>query len=387
MSLNFEFTEEQNALAHKVRQLAQKEIQPHLQDWDEKEELPWHALKALAGEGFLGVIGPERLGGLEADYISLGIVIENLARTDTSCAMICSMQNTLSTLTPGWDEDDIREVYKGNKLLCIATSEEEAGSDVSNLSTIAEADGDSYVINGEKIHVSLMPGASIMGVSAKIMDGSNKPRIEFLKVPADAEGVSCELMPEMGMRSHQLGRVRLKNVRAPLDSVLGKGKGLKDGKALMYARWDVSRCLSALNAVGTALSVLDATIEFVKQKEVYGQKIGRYQAVQFPLIEHYTKIEACKLLAYKGLWRNHTGQSASKEATMAKWYGVTSAIDAVKDCLQMYGASGYLKELDIERRLRDVIGLSFTGGTINVMKLIVVRELLGKEFMGLGGSR
>jgi len=386
MALNFSLTDEQEQLGQQVRDLAEREIRPHLQQWDENEEMPWSALKALGSNGFFGVIGPERLGGLGKDYISLGVVIENLARVDTSCAMICSMQNTLSTLTPGWDEDDIREVYKGNKLLCIATSEENAGSDVSNVSTTARIDGDSYVINGEKIHVSLMPGASVMGVSVKVETDDGGSKMEFLKVPADAEGVSCELMPEMGMRSHQLGRVRMENVRVPLDSALGKGKGLKDGKALMYARWDVSRCLSSLNAIGTAMAVLDDTIEFVKRKEVYGEKIGRYQAIQFPLVEHYTKMEACRMLAYKGLWKNVEGQNASREATMAKWYSVTSAIEAVKDCLQMYGASGYLKELDVERRLRDVLGLSFTGGTINVMKLIVVRELLGKEFMALGGK-
>lgn len=384
MALDFGFTAEQEKLGEEVRDLAKKIIEPRLAEWDEKEIMPWEAIKAMGAAGLFGVIGPEHLGGRNMDYIALGVVIENLARTDTSCAMICSMQNTLSTLTPGWDDDDIREVYRGNKLLCIATSEEDAGSDVSNVRTTAYVDGDSLVVNGEKIHVSLMPGASVMGVSAKVDTGDGSKKIEFLKVPADAKGVSCELMPEMGLRSHQLGKVRLENVRIPLDSALGKGKGLKDGKSLMYARWDVSRCLSSLNAIGTAMGVLDQTIEFVRNKEVYGEKIGRYQAIQFPLVEHYTRLEACKLLAYKGLWRNVQGLSASKEATMAKWYAVTSAMDAVRDCLLMYGAPGYLKEMNVERRLRDVIGLSFTGGTINVMKLIVVRELLGKEFMALG---
>lgn len=387
MVLDFSFSDEQEELRQEVQELAEREIKPRLAEWDEKEEMPWPAFKALGQRRLFGVIGPDRLGGREKDYVSLGVVIESLARVDTSCAMICSMQNTLSTLTPGWEDDDVREVYKGNKLLCIATSEEEAGSDVSNLSTTARLEGDDYVINGEKIHVSLMPGASIMGVSAKVLQNGRKPEIQFLKVPANTPGVSAQLMPEMGMRSHQLGRVRLDNVRVPLSSVLGKSKGLRDGKALMYARWDVSRCLSALNAVGTALSVLDDAIEFVKQKEVYGQKIGKYQSIQFPLIEHYTRMEACRLLAYRGLWKNVKGLNASRDATMAKWYAVTSAIDAVKECLQMYGAAGYLKDLGVERRLRDVLGLSFTGGTINVMKLIVVRELLGREFMSLGRNQ
>ncbi len=384
MALDFGFTDKQEELREFVQKVAESKVKQGLKEWDEKEEMPWSAIKGLGEAGLLGMIGLEKLGGKGLDYISLGIVIETLARTDSSCAMICSMQNTLTTLTPGWDEDDIREVYKGNKLVCIATSEENAGSDVSNISTAATIDNGDYVINGEKIHVSLMPGASVMGVSVMVPTDDGKTRMEFLKVPSDAPGVSCEIMPEMGMRSHQLGRVGFKDVRVPLDSALGKDRdNIKDGKALMYARWNVTRCLSALNAIGTALAVLDETIEFVKKKEVYGRKIGMNQAVSFPLIEHYTKMEACKLLAYKGLWKNVRGEDAAREATMSKWHGVTAAIEAVGSCLQMYGASGYLKDLDVERRLRDVMGLAFTGGTINVMKLVVVRELLGKEFMGL----
>ena len=382
MALDLSFTDEQNELRARVQRVAQV-IRPSLSEWDQKEVMPWPAIEKMGEAGLLGLIGPKRLGGQELDYITLGVAVEELAKVDTSCAMICSMQNTLTTLTPGWDDDDIRGVYQGKKLVCIATSEEDAGSDVTNLKTSARIEGDDYIINGEKIHVSLMPGATVMGVTVQVTEDNQPPRIEFVKVPAAAAGVACELMPEMGMRSHQLGRVRFKDVRIKRGSVLGGEKGKRDGKAVLYARWNVSRCLSALNALGTAQGVLDETIDFIRKKEVYGKSIGHYQSIQFPLIEHYTRVEACRLLAYKGLWMNVRGENAAREATMAKWYGVTLAVDAIKDCLQMFGAAGYLLDRDIERRLRDAIGLMFTGGTVNIMKLIVVRELLGKQFMGI----
>lgn len=382
MPLDFGFSDEQNSLRSYVRGIA-NEIRPGLREWDAKEEMPWQAIEKMGQAGLLGLIGLKNLGGRQLDYISLGVAIEELAKVDTSCAMICSMQNTLTTLTPGWDDDDIRGVYQGKKLVCIATSEEEAGSDVTNLKTNARIERDEYVINGEKIHVSLMPGASVMGVTVQVTEGNQPPRIEFVKVPAAAPGVSCELMPEMGMRSHQLGRVRFNEVRISRDSLLGGEKGKREGKAVLYARWNVSRCLSALNALGTAIGVLDQTIEFVKKKQVYGKSIAHYQSIQFPLVEHYTRVEACRLLAYKGLWMNVRGENAAREATMAKWYSVTLAVDAIKDCLQMFGAAGYLIDRDVERRFRDAVGLMFTGGTVNIMKLIVVRELLGKQFMGI----
>lgn len=383
MALDFNFTDEQEAFRASVRDFARREILPRAADWDEKEEMPWPAIRSMGEAGLLGIIAPRHLGGQEKDYIALGIAVEELARVDNSCAMILSMQNTLSTLIPGWGDDTVRAVLRGEQLLCIATSETDAGSDVSNMATVARVEGDQYVLNGQKIHVSLMPGASVMGVSARVIQPDGKGRISFLRVPADAPGVSAELMPEMGLRSHQLATVNLKDVRIPVGDELG-GKG--QGKAVLYARWNVSRCLSALNALGAAQEVLEDTIEFVRKKQVYGRPIGQYQAISFPLVEHSTRVEGCRLLAYKGLWMNNRGENAARVAGMAKWSSITFAIQAIQDCLQMYGAAGYLKDLPLERRLRDVLGLTFTGGTINVMKLIVVKELLGAEYMGISGA-
>lgn len=379
MSLDFGFSQEGEEFRAFVRELAEQEIAPHVAEWDEKEEMPWHAINKMGEAGLLGIIGKKHLGGQEKDYIMLGIAIEEVARVDNSCALICSVQNTMGTLIPGWGDEIVRDVIRGDKLLCIATSEVNAGSDMTAMITKAEIDGDEYIINGHKIHVSLMPGAHFMGVTVKVPTGDGNHRISFLKVPSDLPGVSCEIMHEMGIRSHQLALVRFKNVRVPMANTLGGGG---EGKALLYARWNVARCLSALNALGAAQAVLDQTIDFVKKKKVYGAPIGMYQAIQFPIVEFYTKIEACRLLAYKGLWLNNQGADAAKESTMAKWFGVTLAVETIQQCLQMFGARGYLKDMPIERRLRDVMGLLFTGGTINVMKLVVVRELLGKEFMG-----
>ena len=381
MPLDFSFTPEQDEFRAFVRDFAQKEIQPYVADWDAKEEMPWHAINKMGEYGLIGLVGPKHLGGQEHDYYMLGIAIEEIARVDTSCAMICSVQNTLSTLVPGWGDDVISEVYAGRKMVCIATSEHDAGSDVSNMRTNARIEGDEFVINGQKIHVSLMPGAQYMGVTAKVDYNDGKPpRITWIKVPSDSPGVSCHTMEEMGVRSHQLGVVDYKDVRVPVTNVLGEAG---QGKAALYARWNVSRCLSALNALGTAQQVLDDTIEFVKTKKVYGRPIGLNQAISFPLLEHATRVEACRLLAYKGLWINNIGENAAKEASMSKWFAVSLATQAIHDCLLMYGANGYLKSYPVERRLRDVIGLAFTGGTINVMKIIALGQVMGREFMNL----
>jgi len=385
MSLDFTFTPEQEEFRAHVRDFALREIAPHVKKWDEIEQLPTdNIIPKMGAAGLIGLAAPKEMGGHGKDYITLGICIEELGRVDTSCALICSVNNTMSTLIPGWGDDVVRAVFRGENLLSIATSEEDAGSDVTNMQTEAVVDGSDFIINGRKIHVSLMPGATHMGVTAWVRgDGSNKPHIAFIKVPADTPGISSEQMEEMGARGHQLGIVHFKGVRVPQSYTLGSKT---EGKKLLYARWGVSRCLSALNAIGAAQQVLDDTIEVVKKKVVYGRPIGMYQGVSFPLIEHYTRIQACRLMAYKGLWMSVVGQNPQMQATMSKWYSVTSSVDAIMACLQMYGANGYLKSHSVERRLRDVMALLFTGGTINIMKIIAIKELLGKEFAAIRGD-
>lgn len=366
-----------------VRAFAQAELAPHTKRWDEENRLPWDAIRKMADAGLLGVIAPKEVGGAGRDYVSLGITIEELARADVSCAIVCWLQATLGGLMPGWGEDVLRAVYRGEDVLALATSEDNAGSDVSGMETEARLEGNQYVINGTKVHVSLVPGATVLSVSAKLAASDGKAGITMFRVPAGTDGVACTPMEQLGARAHQLGRVVFNDVRVPLSAVMGQDGG---GKKVMYARYNVSRCLSPLAAIGAALGTLDATIEFARTKRVFGRSIATNQAISFPLVEHYTRLEAARLMAYKALRLNDAGVNAVREAAMSKWFGITSAIQAVSDCLQIHGANGYLKELPLEQKLRDVMALQFTGGTINIMKILLVREFLGKEFTGLSSS-
>ncbi len=363
-----------------VREFAEREIAPHTKRWDQGNGLPWDAIKKMGEAGCLGVIGAPELGGQGKDYVSLGITIEELARADISCAIICWVESTLSTLVPGWGDQTIRAVHQGDQIVALATSEVNAGSDVSAMECEAQLEGDQYVINGTKVHVSMMPGAQVMGVTARTIVNREYKGITMFRVPTDLPGITCSLMDQLGVRAHQLGRVILKDVRVPSSAIMGTNS---TGKKVMYKRFNVSRCLSPLAAIGAALSVLDRTVEFARTKIVYDRPIGMNQGVSFPLVEHYTRIEAARSLAYQALWLNDQGQMAVKESAMAKWFGITSAIQAIADCLQLHGANGYLTEHPLEQRLRDVLGLQFTGGTINIMKIILVREILGREFGGI----
>ena len=381
MALDFSFSPEHEAWRAHVREFAARELRPHTRKWDEQGDLPREAIRRMGDAGILGVIGPRRLGGQERDYLSLGIAIEELAAADISCALIAWQQATHSHFFPGWGDETVRAVHAGECVIAFATSEENAGSDLSAIETRAVLDGDRYVLNGQKVHVSMMPGAEVLAVSAKITDeAGTKPKMVLLRVPTDLPGVSSSLMEQMGARAHRLGIVNFDDVRVPVTATLGDAG---QGKALMFARFNVSRCLSPLAALGAAQAVLKETMQFAKERIVFGRPIATNQSISFPLVEHCAKVEAGRLLAYRALVANDLGQDATKDAAMAKWFGISTGIQAIQDCMQMYGANGYLRENSVEQRLRDVYSFLFTGGTLNIMKLILVRQLLGEQFAGI----
>ncbi len=381
MAFDLSFSPGHDALRARVRDFAARELRPRSREWDEFGELPRDAVRRMGEEGILGIVGPRALGGQDADYLSLGICIEELAAADISCALIAWQQATHTRFLPGWGDDTVRAVLAGEQLVALATSEENAGSDVSAIATQAALDGDGYVINGRKVHVSIMPGADVLAVSAKLPAAEGaRPQIVLFRVPTTAPGVSSTLMEQMGARAHRLGIVDFKDVRVPAAAMMGDPG---QGKAIMYARYNVSRCLSPLAALGAARAVVDETIRFAKSRIVFGRPIAANQSISFPLVEHSAKIEAARLLAYRALAANDAGRDAGTDAAMAKWFGISTGVQVIQDCLQMYGANGYLKDFAVEQRLRDVHAFLFTGGTLNVMKLILVRQLIGAEFAGL----
>lgn len=380
MTTDFLFTSAHLDFRQKVREFAAREIYPQSRNWDKSKVLPREALHLMGSAGILNILGSRDQGGQELDYVSLGIAIEELARADVSCALIAWLQNTLSHFFPGWGDETLQRIHRGEVVIGLATSEDDAGSDVSAMKTLAVASKDGYILNGKKTHVSLIPGADILAVSCRVDTGSGKNSIGMLRVPTNLPGVEISLMNQMGARAHCLGVVSFSDVRLPREALIGE-EG--QGKALMYARFNVSRCMSPLAALGAASAVLDATSSFAKEKIVFGKPIAVNQAISFPLVEYYTRVEAARLMAYRALSLNDAGEDASTQAAMAKWLGITTSIDAISDCLPIFGANGYLEEFPVEQRLRDVMSLQFTGGTINIMKILLVKELLGREFTGL----
>ena len=376
--LCFQFSEEQELFRQSVREFAAREIAPYSAQWDRNAELPRQAIKKMAEMNLLGIIAPRELGGQQKDYVTLGIAVEEIARADASCAILCSMNNTLSSVIRGWGEEHVRAVMRGEKLIALATTEPGSGSDITAMKTTAELKGDYYLLNGVKRYISVVPGASTAVVAAKVSAGEGRPRINLFRVDLDLPGVELTPIEEMGLRAHQLGDISLKNVKVPVTHILGeKDEGLQAA----YIRWNVARSLASLAAAGIALSALDVTIDHVKTRQAYGRPIGKFEGVQFPLVENYTRVEAGRLLAYRALWMLSNGIMATREAAMAKWFSATVSYQAIDCAMQLHGGAGYTRDLNLEQKLRDCRGLFFTQGTLEIMKMIVAREMLGNEYL------
>ena len=236
--LDFSFTHEQEEFRSKVRQFVEKEIAPHAAERDKREQLPFEAIKSMGEFGLIGITYPKRLGGQEKQWIDHSIALEEVARGDYSCAMILGMLVVYTKLLEN-NDDLIRSVIQGDKVLAFAETEAHSGGDAAGIKSEALRQDDHYVINGEKYGISLVPGAQFMVVTALTRPdlGGVKGMSMFL-IEADRPGVKIDAIPEPGLRAHMLGRITLTDVKIPASNLIGEeNKGFYQ----MRSRWDFTR--------------------------------------------------------------------------------------------------------------------------------------------------
>jgi len=376
--MDFEFSEEQDKLKLEVRAFARKELAPHSAEWDREERFPWEAVKLMGEKGYMGTLFPKTLGGQQRSHVELGIVVEELARGDMSCAFIVAVQNGWGQEPVKWGEDFLREVIKGNEVFAIGSTEPGMGSDSTAPRTMATLEGETYVVRGVKKYISFAPVATHIGFTCRSLPNSTGMKgISYLNIPRETTGVKVTPISEMGMRAHTLGRIELTNVRVPrANLLLPEHKGMYQ----VFAKWNLMRLLNTINPLGSALQSLEETMEFVKHREAFGRPIAKNEAVQFKIVDDYISLEAARLLVYKALLLMDKDQPAAKEAAMAKAFGTVAAFHAIDNCMQNHGALGYTDETPIELRFRDIRCWQLGNGSVEMMKAIVGTEILGRDY-------
>ncbi len=269
-------------------------------------------------------------------------------------------------------------IVRGEKVFVIAVTEPECGSDVSQIKSKAERVGSNYVLNGEKQFITFVVPEGLSLTYVKTDPGKRARGVSAFVLPLDTPGVKRYRLKGMGLRGSSWGGFTMSDVRIPKDMLVGE-----ENKGFYYlmSGLDFERALIALRCLGTAQSAIEDAVEYAKNRIVFGKSLAKYEEIQFRTVEMYTCMEAARLLAYKALWMMDQGVRATKWASMAKWFGSEIAFKAINWSIQVHGALGYSREHPEEKRLRDVRALTLGGGTTEVTKIVISRELFGKEYL------
>lgn len=377
MSLNFTFSAAQETFRQEVAEFAKAEIKPTSVLYDREEQFPWEWLKKMAERGLIGLTFPREVGGQGADYVTLGIAVEELARVDLVAATICNYLNVYGK-TPGLPADLVRDIIQGRTLLSFAESEAKAGADAANIQTTARRSGDRYVIRGTKLYASLMPAAQVMLVTAKTAPELGRKGISLFLVPTDSPGMKAKLIRIPGRKAHLLGRVVFNDVEVPAENLIG---GENQAFRVMRGRWDYSRCNVGLMCIGAATQALHEVTRYAKRRRTFGSPLAKWESIQFRLVDNHIALEAARWMAYRALWMHDQGMRVTKEGSMVKIMATQAALKAIIDVHMIHGASGLNIELPYEKWHRDIMSLYITGGGVDVHKIVVATELLGPEFV------
>jgi cyclohexanecarboxyl-CoA dehydrogenase len=379
--MDFQFTPEQDELIRTLRAFTRRELAPRSAHWDKTGDFPWDVWRQMGELGLFGLRAPAAFGGQEADFVTTGIAIEEIARGDFSCTYGIQLAGLAGEILGANATDEVKRrwlppIIAGEAVAAIALTEPSVGSDAANLACRAVREGDEYVITGEKSGISLAMAAHVVMLFARTDAAAKARGVTAFLVPMDLPGVARSPLRDLG--SHCIGRAVLSfdHVRIPASHRLGdEGTGFYQ----VMRGFDYNRVLIALACLGSAQASLEETMTYVKERRAFGRPLAQFEGVSFTIAEAATHLEAARWLSYRALWLADRRQPYTKEAAMVKWWAPKLSVETIHQCLLLHGHYGYTDELPFGQRLRDVMGLEIGDGTAEVMKLIVARELMGRE--------
>ncbi len=378
--MEFSFSEELLEIKRIVREFAEKEIRPHVMEWDEKQIFPIDVLKKLGQLGFLGVLIPTEYGGAGLGYTEYVTIVEELSRVDGSIGISVAAHNSLCTghiHTCGTEDQRRRFVVplaKGEKIGAWSLTEPEAGSDAGGTQTVARLDGDHWILNGQKTFTTHGNYGDIC-VAMAVTDKS-----------AGHHGISAFILEKgmpgffpgkkenkLGLRASDTSTVIFEDCRVPQANLLGEpGEGFIDALKIL----DGGRISIAALGVGMAQGAYEAALHYAKQRKQFGRPIAEFQAIQFKLADMATEIDAARLLTHRAAWMKEQGMQTTAYASMAKLYAGEVAVRVANECVQVHGGYGFIKEYPAEKFYRDVKLCTIGEGTSEIQRLVIAREIL-----------
>ncbi|MFE9554737.1 acyl-CoA dehydrogenase family protein [Streptomyces sp. NPDC006692] len=379
--MNLELSEEQAAVRQLAEEFVDREITPHVIEWDRSENVDKSIVKKLGALGFLGLTIDEEYGGSGGDHLAYCLVTEELGRGDSSVRGIVSVSLGLVAKTiASWGEEEHKRAWlprltSGDAVGCFGLTEPGTGSDAGNLATRAVRDGDGYVINGTKMFITNGTWADVVLLFARTNSEPGHRGVSAFLVPTDTPGLSRRAIHgKLGLRGQATAELVLEDVRVPASALLGpEGKGFSIAmSALAKGRMSV-----AAGCVGIAQAALDAAVRYAGEREQFGKPIAHYQLVQELISDISVDVDAARLLTWRVADLVDRGQEFATAASKAKLFASEAAVRAANNALQVFGGYGYIDEYPVGKLLRDARVMTLYEGTSQIQKLIIGRAETG----------
>jgi len=378
--MDFRYTDEQSQLRKAVREFAEQEIGPHVQEWDEHQTFPVEVVKELGSLGYLGSVFPEEYGGAELDYVSYCLIIEELARVDPSVGLIVAAHTSLCSnhiYLAGNEEQKRRYLPKlasGEWIGCWSLTEPEAGSDAGGTRSVAVRNGDGWILNGAKTFCTNAHHADVCVAMAVTDRAASQHGISAFVIEKGTPGFRLgRKEKKMGVRASATGEVIFEDCRLPGRQLLGlPGEGFVDSLRTL----DGGRISIAALSIGTAQGAYDAAILYSKHRRQFGRFISEFQAIQHKLADMATDIDAARLLTYRAATMHSRGENVNKESAMAKLFASEMGVRVCNEAVQIHGGYGYIQEYGVEKFYRDIRLMTIGEGTSEIQRMVIARQLL-----------
>lgn len=402
--VDFSFTEEQELFRNAIREWCQKNLTlEKVREIDTKAAMPMEIVKGLADLGLLVMTAPQEHGGSGADWVTACIAAEELGYADISIAIpvFFLVESSWGFVVDRYctervRDQVIRKAVKGDAFIGIATTEAGGGSDVAAFKTTAKKEGNNWILNGEKTYISGTDEAQKMGGGYFVLarttpppspEASHKGMTGFY-VPINAPGVEpMKRFEDMGRMAISTGGFLMKNVRLPDYHVIGE---LEKGFYLTMEGFDGARILIGAVCIGAAQRALELGMEYIKERKAFGRLIGKFEGIQFELADHWADLEAYKSLVYRTAWmmdkkyqeQRFSPLEVTRYISACKLKIPRFAMKVYEDVMLWFGAYGYTRECPLEMGLRGIMSYCIGAeGAVNIQRIIIARELLGKEFI------
>ncbi len=394
--MDFSFSEDQENLRSSVREFAKREIAPKIREMIKTRKIPDEIFKGLARMNLMGMTASEEYGGLGADAMTTGIVAEEIAKADPtmSIPVLFLVDNAWTNLINKYGTNELKseilpDVAKGKSIVGIASTEPNFGSDIGSMTTVAKKNGSKYVLQGEKAFISLIrdikerSGGFVTVAKTDPSKGTGGVSLFYLPY---SDLLDISYTEEMGREGSSWGSFRFSGIELTAKHLLGKENG---GFKIIHEGFEFARGLIAVISAGAALSSINNGVEYMKSRKAFGSEIAKFQGLQFQVADDVAKMEAALMMGYKALWTydqeqkygRFTRLQVSKQIAVAKLISTTWAFDAISDALQWQGAFGYSKDCPEEWALRGVRSFQLAEGSREIMKMIIARETIGKEYI------